>query len=403
MLTQAPARPNRRARRRGSVFLICILLVSLLSLTASSFSGASSESLEISRDATSGLQSEFMAESAIAFAMRQLIMDAEWTGTGNQPVQIGSSGSFEAEVLGEGPSGGLLVRVTGIDGDARTMLQTEMDLGGGGPNALLKSCGLATYGGDVDMNNVEVNAGGILIVDDADGVKDWNSAFEDWMQPPISDPDIDAVNVQVEGTLYTYADPLDGITAGNRVTLTDAVRTPKWNMDAFLVPNPDTLILTTGTIKNLTTTKTVVINVPEGTHISFDKCNLKGGVVIYAEDTYTPRSSPRNTLEWKSTNIGSATPTGVIENLGMFAPSAHVTHSTNQTSGHGLFLLGSADHLNNLSIQSGALLVLNYVNQLNNVEIDYDDAMWSDELEAMFDFGVTETQILAIQEYYPEQ
>jgi general stress protein 26 len=398
------ARPGlrRRLRQRGSVFLIALLLISMLSLVSSSFSLASGSTLEVTADETSGLQAEFLAESAMDFARRQLVLDPAWAGTGEQPMMVGSTGSFEVDLVGEGPNGGILLRVTGITGQSRSMLQAELALGSGGPSALLKGCGLVTYGGDLDMNNVEVNAGGILVVDEEDGVHDWNPTFEDWMQPPISDPEIDAVNVEVTGTLYTYEDPLNGIDADARVTLTDPVRTPKWNMDSFLVPGPDVIITTSASISNLTTTKTLVVNVPAGTHVSLNKCNLKGGLVIYAEDTHTPRSDPRNTLSWKSTNIGSATPAGVVPNLGIFAPASHVTHSTNQTSGYGLFLIHSADHLNNLTIQSGALLILNYINQLNNVQIDYDEDMWTDEIEALFDFGVSAPSVISIQEYYPE-
>lgn len=397
-----PIPTRRRLHQRGSVFLVALLLISLLSLTASSFSLGSGSTLDVARDEAAGLQAELLAESGLAYCMRQLVLDPDWQGTGQQSIQLGSAGSFTGQVLGEGPEGGLLLQVTGVDGVTRSTLQSEIDLGSGGPSALLKDCGLITYGGDLDMNNVQVNAGGILVVDEEDGVHDWSAAFEDWMQPPISDPTILANNVDVSGTLYTYEDPLNGITADERVTLSDPVRTPKWNMDSFLVPGPDVMITTSSSISNLTTTKTLVVNVPAGTHISLNKCNLKGGLVIYSEDTYTPRSEPRNTLSWKSTNIGSATPAGVVPNLGVFAPSAHVTHSNNQTEGYGLFLIHSAGHLNNLTIQSGALMILNYIDQLNNIQIDYDEDMWTDELQGLFDFGASSPRVLSIQEYYPE-
>lgn len=402
MSIRQPIPIRRQPRQRGSVFLVALLLISLLSLTASSFSLGSGSALDVARDEAAGLQAELLAESGLAYCMRQLVLDPDWQGTGQQSIQLGSAGSFTGQVLGEGPEGGLLLQVTGVDGVTRSTLQSEIDLGSGGPSALLKDCGLITYGGDLDMNNVQVNAGGILVVDEEDGVHDWSAAFEDWMQPPISDPTILANNVDVSGTLYTYEDPLNGITADERVTLSDPVRTPKWNMDSFLVPGPDVMITTSSSISNLTTTKTLVVNVPAGTHISLNKCNLKGGLVIYSEDTYTPRSEPRNTLSWKSTNIGSATPAGVVPNLGVFAPAAHVTHSNNQTQGYGLFLIHSAGHLNNLTIQSGALMILNYIDQLNNIQIDYDEDMWTDELQGLFDFGASSPRVLSIQEYYPD-
>jgi len=396
------SRASFRSRRSGSVLLICLLLITFLSLSVSSMSVASGTSLEVARDEVSGLHAELMAESALAYSMRQLTLDAEWAGTGGEAIALGEQGSFTGEVIGEGPAGGLLLRVTGMDGVARSTLQAELELGSGGPGSSVKNCGLVTYGGDLDMNNVQVTAGGILVVDEEDGVLDWSAAFEDWVQPPITDPEILANNVDVTGTLYTYEDPLNGIDAGNRVTLSDPVRTPRWNMDSFLIPGPNVMITTSANIKNLTTTKTLVVNVPAGTHISFDKCNLKGGVVIYSENTHTPRTTPRNTLSWKSTNIGSPTPTGVMPKVGILAPAAHVTHSTNQTSGYGLFLIHSAEHLNNLTIQGGALMILNYINQLNNVQINFDASIWEEEVGGTFDFGPSAPTLVSLQEYYPE-
>lgn len=403
MIHSLSIQSSPRARQRGSVFLICLLLITVLTLTASSFSLASGSTLDVVRDEHSSLQAEFLAESGIAFALRQIVLDPEWAGTGGDSMQLGEAGSFSVENLGTGPGGGVLLRVTGVDGESQSTLQAEVDPGSGGPGSMIKSCGLVTYGGSIDINNIHVLTGNVLIVDDTDGVRDWSPSLEEWLQPPIADGTILANNVSVPGILYTYKSPLNGITAGGRVTVTAPVRTPRLNLDSFLVPNANTMIVTNPVLKNLTTTKTVVMNVPAGAFIDITKCNLKGGLVVYAESSYTPRSEPRNTIQWSNSKFGSETPTGVVAGLGIIAPAAAVTHSYQQTAGYGLFLVKSAEHLNAVTINKGAMMVLDYMDQTNNLDITYDESMWSDSLMGMLDFGVSETKLLSIQEYYPEQ
>ncbi len=403
MANRQPVPLHHDPRQRGSVFLICLVLITLLTLSVSSYSVAAGSSVEVARDGAASLQAELTAESAMAFALRQITLDPEWAGTGGQTQALGEVGNFQVEMVGSGPNGGELLRTTGLDGDARFMLQAEVDVGGGGPGGIVKSCGLVTYGGAVDTNNVHVTGGNLLVVDDHEGVLDWSNALGDWVPPAIGDPSILANNVDVAGTLYTYESTLPGITADDRVLLTQPVRTPHWDMDAFLVANPNSTITTSATLSNITTTKTMVVKVPAGAHITINKCNLKGGLVVYAESNYDPRSSPRNTIEWKSSNFGSASATGMLPKLGILAPAAHVTHSTNQTSGYGLFMVQSADHINNISIQAGALYILDYVNQLNNVDVNYDPSIWSDELASYLDYGNVDVRLLSVQEYYPAE
>lgn len=403
MLFRPSPQPGPRSRQRGAVFLVCLFLVALLSLTASSFTLASHDAVEIARDQNASLQAELLAESAVAYSLRQFTFDPEWQGTGAEGQAVGAAGSFAVEMLGPGAGGGVLVRMSGSDGLALAMLQAELAVGGGGPGGLLKSCGLVTLGGDVDTNNLAVRAGNMLIVDAEDGVLDYDAGADDWLEAAIDEPEILANNVEVEGTLYTYLSELDGIEAEQRATVGTPVRTPKFDLDAFLVPNENVLIKTTGTLKNISTDKTVVVNVPAGTHISISDCDFRGGLVVYSESDYAPRGAPRNTMEWKKSSFGAASATGAVAKLGVLAPAAHVTHSHTQNSGYGLFYLKSADHFNAVTITAGALVVADYVQQMNNVEISYDETIWDGQFDAYLDWGVTETALMSIQEYYPEQ
>jgi hypothetical protein len=402
--TSPQRRPTRRSpRQRGAALLLILVFISLLSLTASSLSLASVDQMEIARDESRSLQAELLAESAMAYAIRQVALDPEWEGTDGQEIALGEAGTFAVEFVGEGEGGGKLIRMSGIGGGAEAILQAEVLFGEGGPGGTIKSCGLVTLGGDFDANNVDVNAGSVLIVDDEDGVLDYDPAAEDWVDPGISDPTITINNFHVEGILHSF-NGVDGpnVTYDEASLASTAVRTPHVNLEWFLEPNVNITVVTSGTLKNLTTNKTVVVNVPVGTHISMDNCKLYGGLVVYAEDTYTPRGTYRNTMEWKKCTFGKATNPGVLPGLGVIAPATHVTHSHTQNSGYGLFYVKSADHFNAITVTAGAVFILDFVGQMNGVEITFDDSIWDGQFDPYIDWGETSTKLLGIQEYYPE-
>ncbi len=392
----------RPTRARGSVFLLCLFVALAMFLAASSFAMAALNRVEISRDDNASLQADFLAESAAAYAMRQLMLDEDWQGVGPPGVQMPGAGSFEVQLLGSGDNGGVVARMTGRGGGSMVVLEGEIEVDDGGPSDIVRACGLITYGGSVDTNNLKITGGGALLVDDDNKVLDYDPATENWEQALLNPITLKANNVDVAGTLYTYGSPMPAVKAGARATLTDAVRTPAINLDSFLVPNAKTTIMTKTTLKNINTTKTVVLKVPAGKHISITNCQFKGGLVVYSEGSYTARAAARNTIEWDKSTFGSATATGVMADIGILAPAAHVTHSHTQTSGHGLFYLKSADHFNAIKITGGAVLMLDAIAQMNNVDIAYDPTIWNDQLLSLFDFGASGSHLLSLHEYYPQ-
>lgn len=393
----------RPTRARGSVFLLCLFVALAMFLAASSFAMAALNRVEISRDDNAGLQADLMAESAASYAMRQLLLNQNWKGVGAPGVQVPGVGSFEVQLLGAGANGGTVARMTGRGGGSMVVLEGEIDLDDGGPSDIVRACGLITYGGSVDTNNLKVTKGGALLVDDDDKVMDYDPATQKWQPALLNQITLTANNVDVAGTLYTYGSPLKAVKAGARATMTDAIRTPALNLDSFLVPNPKTTIMTATTLKNINTTKTVVLKVPVGKHINITNCQFKGGLVVYSEGKYTARSAPRNTIEWDKSTFGSATATGVMADIGILAPAAHVTHSHTQTSGHGLFYVKSADHLNAITITGGAIMVLGSIAQMNNVNIAYDPTIWNSQLLSLFNFGPSSSRVLGLHEYYAQK
>lgn len=393
----------RAARQRGVVLLTCIPLIFLIALAASSMALSQVDRIAIAEDETASLQAKLMAESAVDFALRQLTLDSEWRSPDGTAFSLDNGGTFGVQTFGTGESGGLILRMTGSADGATAMFQAEVIVGTSGPGDLIKSCGLVTLGGDFDANNVDVNAGNVLIVDDEHGVLDYDLGADDWVDPGISDPEITINNFHVEGNLYSF-EGVDGpnVSFASAETAGAPARTPRFDLEWFLEPNANITVYTTSSLKNVTTNKTAVINVPAGTHISLDNCKFYGGLVVYAETGLDPRGTPRNTIDWKKCTFGKQVNPGVVPGLGIIAPSAHVTHSHTQNSGYGLFYVKSADHFNAITITAGAVMIVDHVGQMNNVDISYDDSIWEGQFDEFLGWGQTETRLVSLAEYFPD-
>lgn len=394
---------NRPSRERGAVLLICIPVIFLLALAATSMSHSDVDRIAITQDESTSLQAELMAESAVSYALRRLTLDSDWDCPGGLDFSLGEAGGFEVQSLGAGPGGGILLRMTGSAGGATAMLQAEVFVSTSGPGGLIKSCGLVTLGGSFDSNNVDIHAGNVLIVDDEDGVLDYDAGVDDWVDPEISDPVITINNFHVEGALYSF-EGVDGpgVTSESTGQATSPVHSPRFDLDWFLLPNAKIQVYSASTLNNVTTNKTAVIKVPAGTHITLNNCKFYGGLVVYAEDGYDPRQPCRNTMEWKKCTFGKATNPGAVPGLGVLAPAAKVTHSHTQNSGYGLFYLQAADHLNAITVTAGAVMIVDEVGQMNNVDITYDDSIWQGQFDPFLDWGTSETDLLSLNEYYPD-
>lgn len=385
------------------LLLTCIPMIFLLALAASSMALSGVDRIEITHDESTGMQARLMGESAVEYALRQLKLDSEWRCPDGVEFTLGEAGAFGVQTFDTDVAGKILIRMTGTSGGAKAMFQAEVLVGTADAGELIKSCGLVTLGGDFDANNVNVDDGNVLIVDDEHGVLDYDADAADWVDPGISDPEITINNFHVEGQLYSF-EGVDGPNVSyEQASLVGApVRTPRFNLDWFLEPNANITVYTTTSLKNITTNKTAVINVPAAAHIQLDNCKFYGGLVVYSEGMYEQRGAPRNTIEWKKCTFGKGVNPGAVPGLGMLAPTAHVTHSHTQNSGYGLFYVRSADHFNAITITAGAVMIVGQVGQMNAVDITYDDSIWEGQFDDFLDWSRTETQLLSLAEYYPD-
>ena len=65
------------------------MMGSVMLLLTASFNSSVRGKIEMSRDESNLMEAEFMVESALGFAMKQLQDDSSWPGTGNQWVELG--------------------------------------------------------------------------------------------------------------------------------------------------------------------------------------------------------------------------------------------------------------------------------------------------------------------------
>lgn len=390
-------------RRRGSVLLLVVITMTILSLFAVGATSNSSTMVETAAAERDMLDARIAADSAIVHANRRLFLDNDYAGTGGW-VAMETGAEFRTwQIPGIPVPGEPAFYVEARAGDAQMRLVATYEIGRNDSPYLEDA--IALLGGDADFNNVQVN-GDLLIVDTEGGVMDYDPNTNYWYERDSGgDPQILSNNTSIDGDLGNYTGSSTGIDyTGEMEVLERPVSVPAWDLDQYILGGPGVdVIYGAGNmnIRNMNTNNTVVIVAEPGTHIDFKRCNIKGGVVIWAPSDYPQRGEPRNTVDWSSCVFGSPDSGSGYENIGMLAPATQMRHGNHDNNeGYGLFHYHSINHLNNSSIE-GALWVTNEVNQLNGV-----DVTWNPELaEAFFQgmqAGPKPVEVLSVSEFHPE-
>ena len=279
----------------------------------------------------------------------------------------------------------------------------EAQFGIGVNNTPFLDDAIAFLGGDPDFNNVTTN-GDLMVVDTESGVMDYDPVSETWqVRSSGGDPDILSNNNTVDGDLGNYTGASPGMTVtGDVNTLESPLANPTWNLDHFLVPGPGVEIVTNKfRFRNYTTNNTLVIVADPGQHIDFIKCDIKGGVVIWAPEDWPQRGAARNTVDFSNCTFGNPMGTfGAYDKIGMLAPSTELRHgNTLANDGHGLFQYHSINHLNSMNI-NGALWVTNDVSQMNNGTVTWDPAIGSTFFQGL-KAGPKPVEVLSVSEFHP--
>ncbi len=366
--------------------------------------GATENSRTLVRTATVDrdiLEARLGADSAVEYANQRLYRDNDWLGSSDW-IDLGNGVEFRAVRHTTSMIPGMpAVSVEARSGEATVMLEAQFEIGIN--NTPFLDDAIAFLGGDADFNNV-TTVGDLMIVDTESGVMDYNPLTESWeVRSSGGDPDILSNNNNVVGDLGNYTGGEGGMTVSGDVNILDVpLANPTWNLDHFLVPGPGVEIVTNKfRFRNYQTNNTLVIVAAPGQHIDFIKCNIKGGVVIWAPEDWPQRGAPRNTVDFSASTFGNPMGTfGAYDKIGMLAPSTEMRHgNTLVNDGYGLFQFHSINHLNSMNID-GALWVTNDVGQMNSGTVTWDPDIGSTFFEGL-KAGPKPVEVLAVNEFHP--
>ena len=388
----------RQGRQRGSILLLVVITMTILSMFAVATAENSESMMTIASSDREAVRARLAADSALSYTQRQLALDPDWIGTtGWQDLD---DARFEvARIPGPpGPETGFLL--TAEAGGAEVTLKADYEIMS--VNSPTIDHAVAFLGGSADFNNVEIN-GDLLAVDNEGGVMDYNPVSGVWEQRTSGgDPVMDSNNNTINGDLATTSgNPIGGMNISGTQGSSGPVVNPTWNLDAYLVPNPDTIVLTdVSLVKNLNTDKTVVVVNEMGTSVEFKKCDIKGGVVMWAPQDWPQRGPARNQITWTQSKFGvSGGGAGTYRNIGVLAPASRLDSANAANPGYGLFYFHEMGHMNNATI-NGALWVVNEVEQWNNVTINYEGSLGSTDFEGM-DAVMEYVNLIKVTEFHP--
>ena len=365
---------QKRPGCRGSVLVMTALLSSTVVLLLSSFTMQVRDSIATTRGSNSTLTAEFMAGSALEYAIMQLSLDQGWDGS--DWIDLGQGESFRVTRTDDGsdPSQVQLV-LDGISGAAESRLGATVDASDS-TGGILENAAVAIFGGDFDINNADIRGGDLVVVDDPRGVLDYDPVAEDWVPSAIAPGSIDDNNWTIwGGEVVTYGEEGGSPYLNqNRSIATSPVEMVAWDMDQYLVPGPDRIITSQTHINNFSTDKTVVFVVPPGAEIKLNNADLLGGVVVYTEPDFDPRGAPRNEISIDNVRLGGGDG-GIRSNIGVIAPGAHARNYNNAHPILGLTHVHSAHQFNNFTSE-GPVFVSNGPVRFNNCDMTLPDDFW---------------------------
>lgn len=329
-------------RRRGSVFVLVLLLSGLVAGLAASFAAGARLQLQQGRDQRSALGAELAAESGWEYALRRLRLDHRWRGTDGAAVALPDGRSFV--VAAQGPAESLVVQIDGraAPGLARYRLEVDADPGGAsnGDKAVV------FLGEQAEFAFSQVD-GDVLLPDRLGAVRDWHNEADgggwwggDGRAPePGEGLEYSFRWTDVHGTLWKFTDTvyLGGDTE-EQVT-EEPVKMPPWRLEGWLDPQPGVEVLTdVYELRNQIYDDTVVLVLtqPPPAHstghqgvehadVHLDNCHFNAGLVVYAPwDTDLRRPAARIGFKQEITacNCVFGVPGG--NHLGVLAPAAEI-------------------------------------------------------------------------------
>ncbi|MCP4093249.1 MAG: hypothetical protein GY747_07350 [Planctomycetes bacterium] len=126
-----------RFRAKGSVLLMTLVIISLVSTLTISFTGSMIMQLQVARDQTAAMHAELSAQSGLEFAERQLLIDPLWHGTDGDPIMFTEGSAFMVQrmpgKLSKIIPTSVVLEVDGMQSAARTRFEVHLRVDPGDP------------------------------------------------------------------------------------------------------------------------------------------------------------------------------------------------------------------------------------------------------------------------------
>ena len=132
MLTPLPGlrarSENGCGNRSGSILLLAAVISLAIAALATSVLVSARQQVSVARGEQRNLQAELAAESALAYALRQLADDLDWNGEDVLPLGAGPFGGFRIERLDDRDDPlDIRLRLTGYDGSSVARLEAHIE------------------------------------------------------------------------------------------------------------------------------------------------------------------------------------------------------------------------------------------------------------------------------------
>jgi hypothetical protein len=350
---------HRKSSGRNGFALILVLLITsaLAYLSLSSFSSIESK-VAIQRQQTDSVRAELAAQAGIEHAKMMILANQSWAGTDDW-VNLGTS-TFQVTTTVAGEN--IEVAVEGRSGDGKRVLTMEYQVRGAESEMEGVGCWILTS--NIDMSKCHFNTN-LFVADQAGAVYDykldelgnqiWTLNTDNLGSTLIS-------NTMVNHTAYQFSESDWFKGSYNKVIMDDPFYMPSWNLDSYLIPGSDRIILYgVEELSEVNFQDTVVVVLDPGDTFNVNDCNLHGGLVVYVEPDWDLRSGKRNTVSIDKSLIGSPSSPGI----GVIAPACEVKGGGDHINIHGWSFWNSVDDMDKGHV-NGALIIVNQVDDLDS-------------------------------------
>lgn len=376
----SPAKGKLRARRKGSIMLLTLMLTGTVAMLSATFSNSVRTQMNLARDTNLALKAELSATSGLEIARRRLSLYPAWTGTSNSGIEVTNLGTYIIDRLDTQndywQNHVAEFEIEGVSGDGKFRMETNIEVE---PGDMLRTKSFIGLGGNMNMHNCSYT-GDLCVPDKIGIVWDWDSTMNGglggWLPAPLgSAPNLTFSSADLNGWLFKFTNTVHINSLQEMELQTQPLYMPGWNLDEYQVPGNGLVIFNGVTsLTNVSHTDTVVFILNQGDSLTLEDCTFSGGLVIYAEPNYDLRGPARNTVTFRKATVIGDGDQGYHPNLGLVAPAAEIRDSSVlSTTIDGFSFVYDIDSVSQLTV-SGQMIVVNQVD-VNTSSFQFEEAV----------------------------